>query len=230
MIRGRQSTSASREFDNDLAINVQQHLHPDQHLASHLLEARRNKHQQSQWYVVSTSREQQFQSLTLAATVSPTTSTAGTTSPALHRGHLRSYQPECPDNSFQSNSINMRTGSRATWSTRTRTSTQVEHAFCQQASFSPWHNSKFLSFKHSPPHQHSSWTTTSKRRVHLISTLRTWTELQGTQANNLSCDYTSRHSTNSIINNASTHRRPKPGYRFTNSCQDSVQQRSSLNI
>ena len=65
-----------------------------------------------------------------------------------------------------------------------------------------------------------------------ISTPRTQTELQGTQVNNLSCDYTSRHSTNSIIDNTSTHRRPKPEHRFnsTNSCQDSVRQRSSLNI
>ena len=76
--------------------------------------------------------------------------TAGTTSPALHRGHLRSYQPECPDNSFQSNSLNLHTGSRATWSTWTKTSAQVEHAFCQQASFSPRVTTSNFSNSNSP--------------------------------------------------------------------------------
>ena len=107
-------------------------MHPDQHLASHLLKARRNKHQQSQWYVISTSREKLDTVPKLNTSCDCLTNnvhcndTAGMTSPALHRGHLRSYQPECPDNSFQSNSLNLHTGSRATWSTRTRTSAQLD--------------------------------------------------------------------------------------------------------
>ena len=181
------------------------------------------------------SNSTQFQRLTLAATVSPTTSTA-TTLQARH------HQLFTEDTSGRISQNVQTTRSRATHSTCTQDQEQLDqHGQRHQHKYSMPFVSKQVS-RHVLQHRISLIQTRSSASTFIldhykqatnipsISALCTQTELQGTQANNLSCDYTSRHSTNSIINNTSTHRRLKPGHRFnsTNSCQDSVRQRSSL--
>ena len=130
------------------------------------------------------SNSTQFQRLTLAVTVSPTTSTA-TTLQARH------HQLFTEDTSGRISQNVQTTRSRATHSTCTQDQEQLD--------------------QHGQRHQHKTSRDSSEQpflRLHQSS------------------------SNENSINNTSPHRRPKPGHRFnsTNLCEDSVRQRSSLNI